>query len=114
MSDCKTYPADKVDVYGNVWPTVGENIRNGLFGMKVKRGFIEIEKGNITSKEFKITHISEKQFFIDKKIIILFPILLKSGYSVFSYTLATLDRSVVMSSGILKDISFTLEVIYQE
>ena len=29
MSDCKIYPADTVDVYGNVWPTIGENIRNG-------------------------------------------------------------------------------------
>lgn len=28
MSDCEIYPADTVDIYGNVWTTVGEDIRN--------------------------------------------------------------------------------------
>ena len=35
MSDCKIYPADTVDIYGNVWVSVGENIRNGMFGEKL-------------------------------------------------------------------------------
>ena len=42
MSDCKNYPADTVDVYGNVWPTVGENIRNGIVGENVKVGYVNI------------------------------------------------------------------------
>ena len=50
MSDCKTYPADTVDIYGNAWPTVGENIRNGIFG-KLKEGKIKINKKNITSSD---------------------------------------------------------------
>ena len=42
MSDCKAYPADTVDIYGNVWQTVGENIRNGIFGENVKVGYVNI------------------------------------------------------------------------
>lgn len=52
MSDCKIYPADTVDISGNVWETVGENIRNGIFGENVKAGYVNIDKGNITSTNF--------------------------------------------------------------
>ena len=47
MSDCKIYPADTVDIYGNVWPSVGENIRNGIFGENVKVGYVNINKGAV-------------------------------------------------------------------
>lgn len=30
------YPADMVDAKGNVWATVGENIRNGESGLAIR------------------------------------------------------------------------------
>ena len=36
MSDCKIYPADTVDIYGNAWPTIGENIRSNKNDNKSK------------------------------------------------------------------------------
>ena len=64
MSDCKIYPADTIDIYGNAWPTVGENIRNGMFGENVKAGYVNIDKGNITSTDFKINNTSSSSFYI--------------------------------------------------
>lgn len=49
MSDCKIYPADTVDVAGNVWPTVGENIRNGGFPKEIKSIDIVIENGVVVN-----------------------------------------------------------------
>ena len=71
MSDSTIYPADTVDIYGNVWPTVGENIRNGIFG-KLKWGKIKINKKNITSSDFKISNIEDAKFVINKKAILVF------------------------------------------
>ena len=71
MSDCKIYPADTVDIYGNVWPTVGENIRNGMFGENVKVGYVNIDEGKITSNDFNISTVSQDYFVIENVTAIL-------------------------------------------
>lgn len=71
MSDCKVYPADTVDIYGNVWSTVGENIRNGMFGENVKVGYVNIDMGNITSNDFNISTVSRDYFVIENVTAIL-------------------------------------------
>lgn len=68
MSDCKNYPADTVDIYGNVWPTVGENIRNGMFG-KVKAAKIKIDGKNITSNDLEIVAIYDSIFRLNKNVL---------------------------------------------
>ena len=80
MSDCKIYPADTVDIYGNVWPTVGENIRNGLFGENVKWSYININKGKVTSKDFIISKINDNDFRITNiKCFFIFPESIEEG-----------------------------------
>ena len=71
MSDCKIYPADTVDIYGNAWPTVGENIRNGIFGENVKVGYVNIDNGKITSNDFNISTVSQGYFVIENVTAIL-------------------------------------------
>ena len=71
MSDCKIYPADTVDIYGNVWSTVGENIRNGMFGENVKVGYVNIDNGKITSNDFNISTVSPGYFVIEDATAIL-------------------------------------------
>lgn len=71
MSDCKIYPADTVDIYGNAWPTVGENIRNGIFGENVKVGYVNIDNGNVTSTDFNISTVSQAYFVIENVTAIL-------------------------------------------
>ena len=71
MSDCKVYTADTVDIYGNVWMTVGENIRNGLFGENVKVGYVNIDRGKITSNDFNISTVSNEYFVIEDVTAIL-------------------------------------------
>ena len=71
MSDCKVYPADTVDIYGNVWATVGENIRNGIFGENVKVGYVNIDRGKITSNDFNISTVSPGYFVIEDVTAIL-------------------------------------------
>ena len=71
MSDCKSYPADTVDIYGNVWSTVGENIRNGMFGENVKVGYVNIDNGKITSNDFNISTVSQDYFVIEDVTAIL-------------------------------------------
>ena len=71
MSDCKIYTADTVDIYGNVWPTVGENIRNGIFGENVKVGYVNIDRGKITSNDFNISTVSQDYFVIEDVTAIL-------------------------------------------
>ena len=71
MSDCKVYPSDTVDIYGNVWPTVGENIRNGIFGENVKVGYVNIDRGKITSNDFNISTVSRDYFVIESVTAIL-------------------------------------------
>ena len=53
MSDTVYYPADYIDTAGNVYPTVGENIRHGQkiinhFGLKWKTGTIMVREGVLT------------------------------------------------------------------
>ena len=71
MSDCKIYPADTVDIYGKDWPTVGENIRNGMFGENVKVGYVNIDRGKITSNDFNISTVSPNYFVIEDVTAIL-------------------------------------------
>lgn len=71
MSDCKIYPADTVDICGNVWPTLGENIRNGMFGENVKVGYVNIDYGNITSNNFDISTVSPDYFVMENVTTIL-------------------------------------------
>ena len=114
MSDCKAYPVDTVDIYGNVWPTVGENIRYGLIGMKVKRGFIKISKGEVTSSDFIISKILEKEFHINKIAILIFPIINNMNYVHFSLHTSPENSTSCMSSNPLNILDCTLEVIYLE
>lgn len=71
MSDCKIYPADTVDIYGNAWETVGENIRNGIFG-KVKAAKIKIDGKNITSNDLEIVAIYDSIFRLNKNVVFVF------------------------------------------
>lgn len=71
MSDCKIYPADTVDIYGNAWDTVGENIRNGMFGENVKVGYVNIDNGKITSTDFNISSVSRDYFVMENVTAIL-------------------------------------------
>lgn len=53
MSDSFYYPADYIDTAGNVYPTVGENIRHGQkinnhFGLKWKTGTVMVREGVLT------------------------------------------------------------------
>ena len=114
MSDCKIYPADTVDIYGNVWPTVGENIRNGLFGFKVNRGFIKINNNEVTSTDFLVYKILEKEFHIDKIAILTFPVLNTGSYVNFSLRVSPNDSTAFVSSNPLNKLNCTLEVIYLE
>ena len=80
MNDCKIYPADTVDIYGNAWPTVGENIRNGMFGDNVKVGYVNIDSGNITSNDFNISTVSQGYFVIeDVSAILVFTEIITGG-----------------------------------
>lgn len=80
MSDCKIYPADTVDIYGNAWETVGENIRNGIFGENVKCGYVNINKGNIDSTDFIITDKLNTSFRLNGvNAFFVFPEIVTSG-----------------------------------
>lgn len=69
MSDCKMYPADTVDATGTVWPTIGENIRNGIYQEEVKEGSIIIRNGVVSSDDVVISNISDYGFRVNKKIL---------------------------------------------
>lgn len=80
MSDCKIYPADTVDIYGNVWPTVGENIRHSLFGKNMQVGLVNINKGNITSTHFTITDVTTTTFTLNNvNVFLVFPHTIRQG-----------------------------------
>ena len=112
MSDCKVYPADTVDIYGNVWPTVGENIRNGIFG-KLKVAKIKIDGKNITSSDLKVSSIQEKDFTIDKKAI--FIIVDKVYRPIGNIRIFYFDRfSVISSNYNLQDVKADISVLYTE
>lgn len=115
MSDCKIYPADTVDIYGNVWPTVGENIRNGMFGETVKVGYVNIDKGNFTSADFiNITSNASNNFIIRKiNCIFIFPISITQGglnLSIANKDLLTTIRNTASFSEVVA----TVKIIYKD
>ena len=112
MSDCKTYPADTVDIYGNVWPSVGENIRNGIFG-KLKVAKIKIDGTNITSSDLEISNIEEHDFIINKKgiFIIVDKVYKRIGRIWISYFE---DFSLISTGYKLKDVKADISVLYTE
>ena len=112
MSDCKIYPADTVDIYGNVWPTLGENIRNGIFG-KLKEGKIKINKKNITSSDFEISNIEDLKFVINKKAIL---VLVDKVYeSSVSIRITYFQKNCAINfNHTLNDIVADLTVLYTE
>lgn len=112
MSDCKIYPADTVDIYGNVWPTVGENIRNGMFG-KLKVAKININGGNINSSELKISNIEEFGFTIDKKGIFIFVDEVESG-PVSLRIVYYKSECRIMATYTLQDIIADVTMLYME
>ena len=110
MSDCKIYPADTVDIYGNVWPTLGENIRNGILG-KLKAAKIKIDGKNITSNDLEISSIENYSFRISKKGIIALVDKVYKGvfYLNISYSQTS---SFVVSSSPIADIKADILVLY--
>lgn len=114
MSDCKIYPADTVDIYGNVWETVGENIRNGMFGENVKCGYVNINKGNITSTDFTITDILTNSFKINNvNVFLVFPENIISG--VVNTTIANSTKfSTIRNNQDLNGVDATIKIIYKE
>lgn len=114
MSDCKIYPADTVDIYGNVWPTVGENIRNGMFGENVKCSYININKGKVTSKDFIISQINDNDFRIENiKRFFIFPESIEEGSLRFN---VSDEKSSVFIHSVasLNTIIATIKIIYKE
>lgn len=114
MSDCKIYPADTVDIYGNVWPTVGENIRNGMFGENVKVGYVNINKGNITSKDFIINTVSKNDFTLLKinSFLVLTESIETGGLNI-SFT-NSLISSTISNSLEFTNVVATIKIIYKD
>lgn len=114
MSDCKIYPADTVDIYGNVWETVGENIRNGIFGENVKCGYVNINKGNITSTDFTITDKTSNSFKINKaNAFFAFPEIVKLGGINTSIANST-NFATIRNTQDLNDVVATIKIIYKK
>ena len=114
MSDCKIYPADTVDIYGNVWPTVGENIRNGMFGENVKVGRVHIDKGTITSTDFTITDRTPNSFRIKNiTIILLFPETVING-GINAAIANSYNSSTIRNTQDFTNVSATLKIIYKD
>ena len=113
MSGCKNYPADTVDIYGNVWPTVGENIRNGILG-KIKAAKISINRGEVTSKELKIGDIFEYYFELKNvKGIFLFVDKVYGNNVSFRFTYSR-DKTYINSVSALNDIETDLTLLYKD
>ena len=114
MSDCKTYPADTVDIYGNVWPTVGENIRNGIFGENVKVGYVNINKGNVTSQDFIVSVVDSTSFKIDNiHIFFAFTDEIKEGGLNISFNNSSKKASISNTTP-LSNVIGTIKIIYKE
>ena len=114
MSDCKIYPADTVDIYGNVWQTVGENIRNGIFGENVKVGHVHINKGNITSPDLNIAGVSTNNFTILKiRCLLVFTESIETGGINISFNNSIIATTFQNSSDFTNVIA-TIKVIYKE
>ena len=117
MSDYKIYLADTVDIYGNAWPTVGENIRNtwlSLFGENVKVGYVNIDKGNITSTDFNIGSVSKNNFTLIKiNCLLVFKESIKTGGINISFTNSIISTTFQNSIDFTNVIA-TIKVIYKE
>lgn len=115
MSDCKIYPADTVDVTGNVWATVGENIRNGLFGAELKQSVIYINEQKITSPDLIIENIVNGQFTIKgKKVFLVYPISCSRGFLSFRISYDTKGNSNLVSFTGLTGVEGKIGVLYTE
>lgn len=114
MSDCKIYPADTVDIYGNVWPTVGENIRNGMFGVELKQGVIDLNNGIVTSQDFDISKIEESRFIINKKAFFVYPISCSGDVLSFRTSFNRLGETYIISFVSLKNVIGKIAVLYTE
>ena len=112
MSDCKIYPADTVDAAGKAWPTVGENIRNGLFGAEVKKGVINIDGQNTASQELTI-NIVNNGISVKEKVLLLYPISCSSGYLSFRISL-TSKETILVPSVDINTIKGKIGVLYTE
>ena len=112
MSDCKIYPADTVDIYGKVWPTVGENIRNGLFG-KLKEAKININGKNITSSDLKISNIDDYGFRINKKGVLVLINKVTTGTVYLRITYNPTYCNVI-SDTLLTSIKADISILYTE
>lgn len=112
MSDCKIYPADTVDIYGNVCPTVGENIRNGMFG-KLKAAKIKIDGKNITSNDLEIVAIYDSVFRLNKNVFFVFiDKLYKGALSIRKeYSPEYCD---IFTTYLLENIKADITVLYKE
>ena len=114
MSDCKIYPADTVDIYGNAWQTVGENIRNGMFGKNVKVGYVNINNGKITSPDLRIVSVSTNNFTILKiNCFLVFTESITTGGMHISFTNSIISTTI-QNSFDFTDIIATIKVIYKE
>ena len=114
MSDCKIYPAETVDIYGNVWPSVGENIRNSLFGENVKVGYVNIDKGKITSTDFTITDKMSNGFKLNKvNVFLIFTEIISSGG--INTTIANSPSfATIRNTQELSSVTATLKIIYKD
>ena len=114
MSDCKSYPADTVDIYGNVWQTVGENIRNGLFGENVKVGYVNIDNGNVTSPNFIISNTYTSSFKIENiRAFSAFPENIENGN--LNISIENSNKFVIIRNAqALNTIVASIKIIYKE
>ena len=114
MSDCKVYPADTVDIYGNVWSTVGENIRNGMFGENVKVGYVNINNGTVTSPNFIISNTYTSSFKIENiRVFSAFPENIENGSLNISIENSN-NFAVIRNAQKLETIVASIKIIYKE
>lgn len=114
MCDCKTYPADTVDIYGNVWPTVGENIRNGIFGENAKVGYVNINNGVVTSPNFIISNTYTSSFKIENiRVFSAFPENIENGNINISIENSK-NLALIRNSEKLETIVASIKIIYKE
>ena len=114
MSDCKIYPADTVDIHGNVWETVGENIRNGLFGEHVKVGYINIDKGKVTSNELELTIFDNKTLIMHNIncFLVFTESIIEGGLAIRIATIA--EYSTLRFDQSFDTIKATIKIIYAD
>ena len=114
MSDCKIYPADTVDIYGNVWPSVGENIRNGMFGENVKVGYVNINNGEVTSPNFIISNTYTSSFKIENiRVFSAFPENIENGNLNISIENSN-NFAVIRNAQKIDTLVASIKIIYKE